>query len=327
MTNAPAPSLRPDALPASGFLLLAGVTLFWGINWPGMKIALAEVPLWWFRTLSVGIGGAGLLAIAQMSSGTIRLSRKEILPLILCSIFAIMGWHIFSAYGVMMMPAGRASIIAFTMPVWASIISSFVLKEAVTWSKVVGLILGIGGLVVLMGEDFVVLGTAPIGALFMLGAAVTWGFGTVLFKKFTWTAPVAALVGWQLLAAMVPIGIVAIATESFPDLTALSVPAIISLVYLFTIPMVFCQWAYFKVVMIFPAAIAAMGTLAVPIVGVYSSALILREPVGWQELAALVLTCSALCAVLVVPALRANSASNPDRRRLKFLPRWMTDPV
>ena len=54
----------------------------------------------------------------------------------------------------------------------------------------------------------------------------------------------------------------------------------------------------------FPAAIAAMGTLAVPIVGVYSSALILGEPVGWQELTALVLTCSALASVLVLPALR-----------------------
>ena len=172
-----------------------------------------------------------------------------------------------------------------------------------------------------------VVGTAPIGALFMLGAAVTWGFGTVLFKKFTWTAPVAALVGWQLLVAMVPISIVAVATEPFPDFTALSVPAIISLVYLFTIPMVFCQWAYFKVVMIFPAAIAAMGTLAVPIVGVYSSALILGEPVGWQELVALVLTCSALCAVLVVPALRSNASSNPNRQRFKFLPNWMTDPL
>ena len=212
MSNPPAPISRPEALPATGFLLLAGVTLFWGINWPGMKIALAEVPLWWFRTLSVGIGGLGLLAISQISSGTMKISRQEILPLILCSIFAIMGWHIFSAYGVTLMPAGRASIIAFTMPVWASIISSFVLKEAFTWSKVAGLVLGIGGLVVLMGEDFVVLGTAPIGALFMLGAAVTWAFGTVLFKKFTWTAPVAALVGWQLLAAMVPIGAVAIAS-------------------------------------------------------------------------------------------------------------------
>jgi len=139
--------------------------------------------------------------------------------------------------------------------------------------------------------------------MFMLLAAISWGFGTVLFKRFTWTAPVATVVGWQLFAAVVPIAVVALLTEPVPDLTQLSTKAILALAYLFALPMVFCQWAYFKVVSIFPAAIAAMGTLAVPIVGVYSSALILGEPVGWQELTALVLICSALASVLVVPAL------------------------
>ncbi len=299
-------------------MLLFGVTLFWGANWPGMKIALAELPVWWFRTMSVGAGAFGLLLIAQVGLGSIRLPLRDIPKLVLVSIFAIMGWHVFAAYGVTLMPAGRASIIAFTMPVWASLMGSFMLNEPFTPYKVVGLLLGLGGLAVLMGEDLIVLGTAPIGALFMLGAAVSWGFGTVLFKKFTWTTPVSVLVGWQLFSAMVPIFIVALILEPVPDMTKLSWEATIALVYLFTLPMVFCQWAYFKVVTIFPAALAAMGTLAVPIVGVYSSALILGEPVGWQELVSLLLICGALASVLVVPALVRN---NPRAWG------WLTDRV
>ena len=58
-------------------------------------------------------------------------------------------------------------------------------------------------------------------------------------------------------AAMVPILFVALILEPVPDMTSLSWETIIALVYLFTLPMVFCQWAYFKVVTIFPAAIAA----------------------------------------------------------------------
>ena len=280
MTETPATASARQTLPAYGFMLLFGVTLFWGANWPGMKIALAELPVWWFRTMSVGAGAFGSLLIAQIGLGSIRLPLKDIPKLVLVSIFAIMGWHVFAAYGVTLMPAGRASIIAFTMPVWASLMGSVMLNEPFTRYKVAGLLLGLGGLAVLMGEDLIVLGTAPIGALFMLGAAVSWGFGTVLFKKFTWTTPVSVLVGWQLFSAMVPIFIVALFLEPVPDMTSLSWETIIALTYLFTLPMVFCQWAYFKVVTIFPAAIAAMGTLAVPIVGVYSSALILDEPVG-----------------------------------------------
>lgn len=295
--------VRTQPLPTAGFFLLAGVTLFWGANWPGMKIALAELPVWWFRSMSVGAGALGLLVIARVSHGTLKLPLREVVPLVACAIFAIMGWHVFAAYGVSMMPAGRASIIAFTMPVWASIFGSFLIGEPFTKPKVIGLFLGLAGLAVLMGEDLVVLGAAPVGGLFMLMAAISWGFGTVLFKRQAWSAPVATVVGWQLLAAFVPITVVALLTEPVPDLTALSAKTWWALAYLFALPMVFCQWAYFKVVTIFPAAIAAMGTLAVPIVGVYSSALILGEPVGWQELTALVLICSALASVLVVPAL------------------------
>ncbi|MEM7427618.1 MAG: DMT family transporter [Pseudomonadota bacterium] len=318
MTDTTATAPARQALPAYGFMLLFGVTLFWGANWPGMKIALGELPVWWFRTMSVGAGAFGLLAIALISVRSIRMPLAEIPKLVVVSIFAIMGWHVFAAYGVTLMPAGRASIIAFTMPVWASLMGSVLLNEPFTRYKVAGLVLGLGGLAVLMGEDLIILGTAPIGALFMLGAAVSWGFGTVLFKRFTWSAPVSVMVGWQLFAAMVPIFVVAVITEPVPDMTALSWETIIALAYLFTLPMVFCQWAYFKVVTIFPAAIAAMGTLAVPIVGVYSSALILGEPVGWQELASLVLICGALASVLVVPSL------------IETRPRalgWLTDPI
>ncbi len=303
MSQAPTSGDRSQPLPAAGFFLLAGVTLFWGANWPGMKIALAELPVWWFRSMSVGAGALGLLIIARLSHGTLRMPLRDVVPLIVCAIFAIMGWHVFAAYGVSMMPAGRASIIAFTMPVWASIFGSFLIGEPFTKPKVIGLLLGLCGLAVLMGEDLVVLGAAPVGGLFMLMAAISWGFGTVLFKRQSWSAPVATIVGWQLLAAFVPITLVALLTEPVPDLTSLSAKTWWALAYLFALPMVFCQWAYFKVVTIFPAAIAAMGTLAVPIVGVYSSALILGEPVGWQELTALVLICSALTSVLVVPAL------------------------
>ena len=66
MTDAPSPGGRaaPTHLPLAGFALLAAVTLFWGANWPGMKIVLGEIGPWWFRTICLGVGGAALLAIS-----------------------------------------------------------------------------------------------------------------------------------------------------------------------------------------------------------------------------------------------------------------------
>lgn len=300
----PAPSISTQSapLPIKGFVLLVALGLFWGLNWPGMKIALAEVPVWWFRSMSVTVGALGLFAIALAANGTIRLGRAEIRPMLVCAIFNIVGWHMFTGYGVSLIPAGRASIIAFTMPVWAALLSTFVLHEAMTRYKLAGLVLGVAGLAVLIGPDLVVLKVAPVGSLLMLCAAISWAIGTVLFKKQKWTSPVAALVGWQLLVGAIIITPGAILLEPVPDLTQLSDKAIAALAYLFAIPMVFCYWAYFSVVRMFPAAIAAIGTLAVPIVGVYSSALILGETTGWKEFVAMAFICGALTSVLVIPA-------------------------
>ena len=80
----------------------------------------------------------------------------------------------------------------------------------------------------------------------------------------------------------------------------------IALVYIFLFPMSFCQWAYFKTVGLLPASIAAIGTLMVPVIGVYSSYLILDEKVGIADLLALLLVLSALVLVLLIPAWKTH---------------------
>jgi drug/metabolite transporter (DMT)-like permease len=189
------------------------------------------------------------------------------------------------------------------MPVWAALASVPLLGGRLTLNVVAGLVLGMTGLGVLIGHDMAVLGSAPVGAAFMLGAAISWGIGTVLFKLFDWRLPIATIIGWQLLLASVPVGAGALLLEPAPDLTTLSGPAIIALVYVLAFPMVFCQWAYFKIVRMFPAVYAAVGVLAVPLVGVISSLIVLGEPVGWREVVALVLVTSAIFTVLILPML------------------------
>lgn len=300
------PAASQTALPPLGFLLLAGLTLFWGVNWPAMKIAFTELPVWWFRAGCLWFGGLGLIAIARLSGLSLRVPAVERGPLLVCALFNVVGWHLSSGYGVSLMPAGRAAIIAFTMPVWASLLGGVLLDEAITKAKLIGLALGMSGLAVLIGPDLMVLETAPLGALFMLMAAISWATGTVLIKRFHWSIPTTVLVGWQLIAGALPVSLGAVLLEAPPELSGLSNQTLIAVAYIFLFPMVFCQWAFFRTVRLFPAAIAAMGTLAIPVVGVYSSAVILGESVGWREFIALLLICGALASVLL-PAGRRSA--------------------
>ena len=219
------PSTETAAAPArtigyaSGLLLFAGLTIVWGCNWPFMKIALEQVPVWWFRSGCVIAGGFGLLLVSAVGGLRLLPKASEVPALIVCASFAIVGWHMLTGYGLTHMPAGRAAIIANTMPVWAAVFASFLLSERLTSDKIAGLVFGLMGLGILIGPDIIVVRTAPLGAAFMVCAAMSWAMGTVLFKRTAWTTDVSVTAGWMLTIGAIPITIGAICLEPFPDLS------------------------------------------------------------------------------------------------------------
>ncbi len=288
-------------LPQSGLVLLVFLSLFWGTNWPMMKIGLMEIPVWTFRTLCLFLGGFGVLCMAMANGSILTIPRSEVWPLILVSLLNVTGWHLCSAYGLIYMDAGRAVIIGYTMPIWASILSIFILGERLTLARLIGLLLGIAGLLILIGPDIRALGSAPLGAIFMLGAAVTWAGGTVLLKYFRWTMPITVLTGWQLILGGIPVIIGAFVLEPMTVLLHVSWRAALATGYVILIGNILCFWAWIKVVHLFPASVASIGTLAIPVIGVLSSAVVLGEPVGFGEIAALILVIMALSVVLIRP--------------------------
>ena len=290
-----------ERLPKLGFLLLAALTFFWGISFPIMKIALGEIRPWTFRSLCLISGGFGVLALLRAIRLRSAIPKMELRPLLLVAFFNIMGWHLCSAYGLMYMKAGRAVIIAYTMPVWASLLGTIFLRERLTRSRLIGLGLGMAGLAILIGPDIKGLGSAPLGAVFMLGAAISWAAGTVFIKYFHWTIPTLSLTGWQLILGGIPVVLGAFILEPISALSQVSWRGGLATAYLVILGIIFCNWAWIKVVQLFPASVAAIGTLIIPVVGVFSSALILGESIGLREIAALILMTMALMVVMIWP--------------------------
>jgi drug/metabolite transporter (DMT)-like permease len=292
------PESKSDGLPRKGILLLLSLSLFWGLNWPAIKIGVSEIPPWAFRSYCIVLSGIGLLVLAKLNGFKLTLPLDKLKPLLFVALFSTTGWHLFSAHGVLRMNAGRAVIIAFTMPLWANILGALWLKERITLTRLLALGIGLGGIGLLIWPEIDAVGAAPMGAAFMLGAAVSWATGTVLIKSTAWDTPTTVLAGWQLLLGGIPVVLGALFLEPAGFSLNVSAKAIIALVYTILFPMIYCHWAYFALVRIFPAGIAAIGTLAIPVVGVFSSTLILNEPVGLSEVAALALVVTALSMAL-----------------------------
>ena len=282
--------------------MLTALAIIWGTNWPIMKIAVLGVEPWMFRAMCTLGGGIGMLALARAGGHAIRVPRDQFLWLAAVAPFSIAGWMVFSALGVGIMGSGRAAILAYTMPLWAVLFARFVLKEPLTPARLIGLALGMAAVVVLLSHDFAMIEDSPLGAFFMLCAAVTWALGAVLFKRAPWRLPVMVIVGWQLVLVGIPVTVVALATEPLPrhgDLWAW-----LAVAYNIGPSGILGFYLWNRVLILLPAGAAAVGSLAVPVIGVMAGALMLGEVIGWREWTALLLVATAIATVMgAIPGL------------------------
>jgi drug/metabolite transporter (DMT)-like permease len=292
---------EPDHLPQRLWWVLAALTLAWGFNWTAMKVALAEVPPWTFRSLCLGLGAAVLFVALRASGQRLALPTEQWGRLWLLALLNITSWNMLIAFGVGMIPSGRAAILAFTMPVWAVPLSVWLLGERITGSKLFGLALGLGGLALLLGESFTSLGAAPLGSLLVLGAALSWALGTVLQKRFPVSLPVGPYTAWIMLLGGVPIFVGAFVFEDFRDLGRVSLAPALATAYNVFIAFAFAHWAWIKIATAVPVSVFSISTLLIPVVGVVSGMLFLGERPTWTEYAALVLVLAALLTVLRPP--------------------------
>ena len=286
--------------PIGGLVLMALMIVGWGMNWPASKTALNEIEPLLQRTVALLAGGVGLLGLARMFGYSLRVARREIVPLVGVTIFHITIWHVASAYGLSLMQAGRASIIANTIPLWVSLLGIWLLREPVTFMRATGLFLGLAGLALLVVPDLAVLQAAPYGPLFMAGAAFASGTGTVLMKRYQWSTPLTVLTGWSVLIGGIPIYLAAWLFDAGIKGDTVSLPAILGLAYTVLVATIFCHWCWFKIVTLFPAPVAAVAMFGVPMVGVFASAIFLGESVGLLEIGALVLVLAGIACVVYV---------------------------
>ncbi len=280
--------------------LLVVLTLAWGFNWPMIKLALAGMAPMHFRTLCLAVGAAGLFALAAAGRIEWRVPRADWGRLALISLANITGWNTLAVYGVGLMDSGRASILGYTMPVWSVLLSIWILGERFTARRALGVALGMGGMGLLLGAEFEALQRAPLGALLMLGAAISWAIGVVLTRKWAASRPATSYTAWQMVIGVIPIVAIALFVEegSFNPF-ALAPGPMTGVLYNLIVAFIFCHWAWMKIVQGAPAGVASLASLMVPVVGVFSGALVLGETPRLSDYAALVLVVGSLATVLI----------------------------
>lgn len=289
-------------LSKEGILLLIGLAIGWGINWPIMKTIITEIPPLSFRGICLLLGGLGVLGIARASGISLKMPAGFLNKIIWVCLFNIIGWNVLATYGLELLPAGRSALLGYTMPIWTVLLSIWVLQDKFTLRVGIALLLGTAGVLALMSESLLSWFGGPferdllLGAGFMIVAAWCWAIGTVMMKR--WQIPMnsVALTGWLLLLASIPVLIAALIVDGLPQAMPSSI-ALWGVLYNILIAFMFCYWAWVRLVSLVPVSVSSLSSLITPLIGVLSGVMLLGEHPGWPEFSATVLILGAVAVV------------------------------
>jgi drug/metabolite transporter (DMT)-like permease len=289
MTNPKPTGARAHITPA-GLMFLAITSIGWGFNWPVTKYLISELPVLTLRGVT-GVVGACLLAVLALLSGqSLKVGRALWPRLMLAALLNVTGWMVLMGLALLWLPASEAALIAYTMPVWASILAWPVLGERPTVLRTIALAMAFAGLAAIMGGNGI---SASVekwpGIVMALTGALGFALGTVLAKKLPLQLPPIPAAAWQIGLGCLPVAVAGLLIET-THLGAVT-PLGWSLVFYSTV-IQFCiaYVCWFAALARLPASVAAIGTMAVPVIGVVASAVALREPLGPTLIVALLFT-------------------------------------
>ena len=272
-----------------GSLCLVVTASGWALNWPLMKLLLREWPPLFSRGLA-GVAAALILACIALGRGqSLSVPREAIPRLLFASFTNVFAWMGFGTMAMKYVTVGEGALVAYTMPIWAMLLAWPLLHARPTVRDVAALLLGIAGVALLLGADGLAFSAGKlIGIAFALSCAILFALGNVL-NRAAFPMPPLVVVAWQVGLGCLVMLVLGVAFEQ-PDTAAISPVGVACFVYMTLVPMGVCYLTWFETLRRMPPASASTGMLLVPVIGVVSAALILGEPLGLREVAAMVLT-------------------------------------
>jgi drug/metabolite transporter (DMT)-like permease len=274
----------------AGLVFLAITSVGWGLNWPIMKQILTEWPPLSARGLTGIIGGALLAILAVMRGQSLRVPRGQWPRLLLSAFLNVTTWMTLMGLALLWLPASEAAVIAYTMPVWASLLAWLILGERMSITRLLALLMAFAGIAALMGGNGIDASMERLpGIVMVLVGAFAFALGTITAKRLPVTMPLIASSALQIGIGCVPVALAGLLFEH-PHIEALSTLGWALMAYMTLIQFCIAYVCWFAALERLPASVAAIGTMAVPVIGVVASAVALHEPLGIGQIAALVFT-------------------------------------
>jgi drug/metabolite transporter (DMT)-like permease len=280
--------------------LLLALSVLWGGSFFFVRVALDGLPPLTLVLARVGIGGIVLFAVLK-AMGQAFPRRWEVWTTL--AVMALLNNLIpFSLifWGQTAIPAGLAAILNATTPLFTVIVMHlFTSDEKATTPKIVGVMTGFAGVVVLVGPAAFGALDTPLWALAAcLGAAVSYAFSGLWGRRFKPLGLTPVFTAWGQLTvttlAMLPI--VAIVDQPW-TLAMPGWPSILAVLGLAVLSTALAYIIFFRILDSAGPTNLLLVTFLIPVSAILLSSLFLGERLAWTHFAGMALIGVGLAAI------------------------------
>jgi len=279
-------------------VLLAVLTLVWGLNWPVMKLGVTGFPPLAFRALSMWFGLPVLWAVLGLRGVPFAIRPSDRGELARLSLTNMIVWHVIAILAVQALSSGRAAILGYTMPIFSALWGVAMFGERLRARHVAGVAAAAVGVALLLWHEFDTFTGRPLAAVGMLVAAAVWALGTQQIRRTTIVAPTLAIVFWMTLLTTLVMSVATLAFErdrwTMPNTTTT-----FAILYNAVLIFGFAQPIWLILARSLPPVASSMSVMLIPVLGTISGAWWLHEELHWQDGAAIVLVLVAIASVML----------------------------
>ena len=186
--------------------------------------------------------------------------------------------------GQTMIASGLASVINATSPLFGVAIIAMVGLEPLILRKTIGILIGILGVAILKGGTMFEQGSQTLGILLCLGAAASYGFGSLWARMKLKNTPPLSMATGQLLCSSLIMTVLAFSFDSPSQLIDASKESWIALLGLSVLSTSFAYIIFFRVVAKSGPANVLLVTMLIPVSAIAMGIAVLGETLDTMEI-------------------------------------------
>lgn len=294
---------KPAGLTRTAILALAAVYVIWGSTYLAIKIAIESFPPWFLSSARYLIAGLLMLAVAMFRRDA-RLARSEV------RIAVASGALLVVANGMVgvveqWIATGMVAVIIGAMPIWIMFLGWLAFAQPrPTLQKVVGALIGLGGIVLIAGDNFTSHAPhAAFGNVLILLSSWLWAAGTLIQRRAAGLNSLWLFSAVQMLAGSAVTLLFSLALEKPWTIPWQDVGAgpLLALAYLVVFGSLVAFTAYGWLSRNVESHIVSTYALVNPLVAVALGFAVFREPLNAQFVAATMLVAAGLAIFLGKP--------------------------